>query len=472
MQRRTFLSGMGAAGAGIVAGADVHAMSPQRIVDAARKVMASAGDTPPLQLLIPFGSEGNIDPVIAAWTAQTGGKVTYDAADVDGIIDRISADHLVGRTNYDVALPATFGVPDLAWSGIVRPLEALHAEVGGLGPITPSLYDKGNVLAGKRYGFQTDGDVYLMFLRKDFLENPDHQRAYEAQTGQALDVPATWEELDRQMRYFHAPDAGRWGGALFRTPSYVVWEFWSRMHAKGVLPFDTDLNPQIDSPKAVEAVVEGIKATKALHSDVLSAGLFENWALYAEKDIYCNVGWGGSQKFFNRPESAIRDKLVFAPLPGGRTPPASYFNWGWSYVVLKNAVRPVLGYLFSAFATSPEVSTVAVREADGYFDPFLQSHYEDAQIRETYSKPFLDQHKAAMKSPLPDLYLPGNGSYFAALASGLSKAANGSSSPQRAMAQTAREWRLISQEFGAKDQVDRWRAQLAGYPPELLDAML
>ena len=33
---------------------------------------------------------------------------------------------------------------------------------------------------------------------------------------------------------------------------------------------------------------------------LLELGLFENWERFSKGDIYCNIGWGGSQKYFNK----------------------------------------------------------------------------------------------------------------------------------------------------------------------------
>ena len=57
------------------------------------------------------------------------------------------------------------------------------------------------------------------------------------------------------MFWVHDPDAGRFGGTLFRTPSYLAWEFWIRLHAKGVFPVDHSMRPLIDGAEGVERVL-------------------------------------------------------------------------------------------------------------------------------------------------------------------------------------------------------------------------
>ncbi|MEM7522823.1 MAG: extracellular solute-binding protein [Pseudomonadota bacterium] len=424
-----------------------------------------AGPTPaPINCLAPAGSEDNLNAVVAAWRKATGIPVTLDIVDVDDINNRMTIDHLARRAAYDVALPATFGVADLAWSGVVQPMSPIETGLGAPSYDSLGTFDLGNVLGGRRYGCQTDGDVYLMFYRRDWLDHPERQAAYGDATGEALGQPKTWTELDRQIAFFNRPERGEYGGALFRTPAYAVWEFWSRMHANGVAPFDDDLTPMIAEEGAVDALQAMIRTSTSLHPSARTAGLFENWRQFEAGQIYCNIGWGGSQKFFNRPVSRIRGKLAFASPPGGRAASMSYFNWGWSYVIPANSPKPDIAFLFSAFATSPEISTLAVREAGGYFDPFLDEHYEDPQIREAYSAAFLQVHQRAMQDPLPDLYLPGHGSYFASLAGWIERVALGEVSASEGLRRAALDWRVISLDFDEVKQTERWREIYRNYP--------
>ena len=71
-----------------------------------------------------------------------------------------------------------------------------------------------------------------------------------------------------------------------------------------------------------------------------------------------------------------------------------------------------IAYLFTLYAVSPALSTIAVRDPGGYFDPFRDEHYKDPDIIKLYSKEFLDVHEASMRGSIPDLYLKGQGEYF------------------------------------------------------------
>lgn len=459
-------------GAGLVwAGSSSGALSAGVETDATQLARRYYGDQQtPLRVLLPHGSEANVTPVATAFTAQTGIAIDLIATDTDAVNSELMLDVVLGRGTYDIALPASHGLPDLVVADAVMPLDA-YAALTGVENGTGALYAAADTFDGRTYGLQADGDVYLMFYNNAMLQNPDLRARYADTYAEPLGLPQTWEVLDRQMAFFHNPDAGRWGGALFRTPSYCAWEWWVRFHAKGVWPLSPEMTPQIDADAGVLALEEMIRATQHQVPETARMGLFENWERYGRGDIFANIGWGGTQKYLNSSRSAVRGKLRYAATPclqsGDGAVPVSYFNWGWNYVVSAGSGRPELAYLFCAFATSPRQSTLAVRQVDGFFDPSRAAHYQDPGVIEAYSKPFLKVHRQALTEAIPDLYLKGQSEYFTALAEGLDAALHGQRSAQDALKRVAVKWELITSRSGRAGQIARWAHLRAKYPASL-----
>ena len=308
-----------------------------------------------------------------------------------------------------------------------------------------------------------------MFYNRDWLTDPQHQAAYSERFGTPLAVPLTWAELDRQMAFFHAPDAGRYGGSLFRNLNYIAWEFWSRLHGQGIYPLSDDMEPRLSTPEALAALTQLIAANDALAPDVWSAGLFDNFAAFAEGNRYCNIGWGGTQKHLHT--SPMRERLAFGPLPGGvlgGSPVAMpYFNWGWNYVVSARTSIAQLAHLFILFATTPHVSTRSVREASGYFDPFRPDHYTDPVIVETYGADFLKVHQESLSACIPDLYLRGQGRYLQVLKQAVHSAALGQLTPEQALSALNDRWQRLTDELGRDSQIEQWRYLRRSYPASL-----
>ena len=447
----------------------VHEYAVQQTVELAR------GRKIELSLLMPNGSGANVDPIIAAFEAATGISVKLIETPLDDINIQITLDTLSGDGNYDLALPATFGLPDLVTSGAILPITEyakFHEPEGFRDDV---LYQIGDSFDGDTYGFQADGDAYVMFYHKDLLENEDEQKRFADRYGYALERPSTWAELDQQIAYFNRPDEGIGGGLLFRTPNYLAWEWWVRFHAKGYWPFSEELVPQINSEAGVSALEELIRVTEHLCPETATLGVFDNWKRYSRGDIYCNIGWGGSQKHLNGIDSPMRNRMIFGPTPGGvvdgKLLSIPYFNWGWNYVVIANSPEPEIAYLFALFASSSEMSTLSVRQRAGFFDPFRAEHYDDTAIQEAYSKQFLDVHSDILRNAIPDLYLAHQGEYFRILSEWLNRAVRREVSPEDALRRVSDGWMLTSLRTGHQRQKERWMQLRQKYPPQVRDRL-
>jgi multiple sugar transport system substrate-binding protein len=264
------------------------------------------------------------------------------------------------------------------------------------------------------------------------------------------------------MEFFHRPNEEKYGGCLFRTPGYMVWEWWIRFHAKNHFPVQDDMTPNINNQAGVEALEDLLRATQFQHPSARTNGLFDNWREYAKGHCAVNIGWGGTQKYLNSKTSKMKDRMLFAP-----TPQISYFNWGWNYVTSKLSAHQEIAYLFSLYATISMPSKIAVQNQTGFFDPFRECHYQDPKIEQSYSKEFLVAHKQAMKTAIPDFYLKGQGKYIQTLRENITSAAEKEISPREALSFTAKQWEMITQEEGRDGQIEQWLFLKKQYPKHL-----
>ena len=441
---------------------------------AAAKKLAE-GRTVTLKILQPSGSLGNVKPVADRFAEATGIKFEYLEVPLGEISQKVLLEAVSKSGSFDLALPATFGIPDLAESGILVNLDQYAQKYEPAGYQKDALYTIGDYYKGSLYGYQTDGDAYLMFYNKPWLEDETEKKGFADKNGYELKVPDTWQELDAMMAWFHRPDKGMFGGALFRTQYFIAWEWWGRFHAKGFYPLADDLTPQINNDAGVAALEELIAASKYLYPGARTNGLFENFEAYGEGDKFVNIGWGGTQKYLNSAKSKIKGKLDFGGMPGGivdgkllKTP---YFNWGWNYIVSSVSPEPEIAYLYTLYACSPAMSTIAVRDPDGYFDPTRAAHYDDPDIQKTYTPEFLVAHKASMIDSIPDFYLKGQGEYFDELRVNIAAADAGSKTAKAALDDTAAAWERITRRMGARSQEVQWRFLKSNYPEGIRDRL-
>ena len=423
-----------------------------------------------LRILIPKGSEANLAPITAAFEKTRDVKIVVETCGVDDVSTEMTLRTMAGQVNFDVALPPSFAMPDLVEAGIIQPLEesAAHGETS---EDRGSLYSFGDRYKGTLYGHQTDGDVYLMFYNQRLFEDEAARKRFVDLHGRELTIPQTWEELDQAMEFFHHPAAGQFGGNLFRSAGYIGWEFWVRLHAKGVFPVDDEMRPRLGTPEGIEAAQQLIDASRWLRPGSRTAGLFDNWKDFEEGQTFCNIGWGGSQKHFRRPTSKVRDGLIFASTPGGRIDgsllPLSYFNWGWNFAVSNRTPHPELSAEFTRFATTGDAAVAAVRAVDGFFDPYLEAHYEDEAIEAIYTRPFLDQHRRSLEQAIPDFYLAGRGEYFDLLGRFLVAADRGEMPVAEALKVISAGWDVITNRIGRSSQISQWQFIKSRYPESI-----
>ena len=133
-------------------------------------------------------------------------------------------------------------------------------------------------------------------------------------------------------------------------------------------------------------------------------------------------------------------------------------------MVLAGSAKTDLALAFAAFATSPDMSTLAVRQQDGFFDPFRAEHYSDPGIVDAYSAEFLQVHQESMQTAIPDLYLARQGDYFLSLSKWIARALDGSTTPEVALARVEQQWNIITTEVGRDKQIGRWQALRSKYP--------
>ena len=441
---------------------------------AAAKKLAE-GRTVTLKILQPSGSLGNVKPVADRFAEATGIKFEYLEVPLGEISQKVLLEAVSKSGSFDLALPATFGIPDLAESGILVNLDQYAQKYEPADYQKDALYTIGDYYKGSLYGYQTDGDTYLMFYNKPWLDDESEKKGFADKNGYELKVPDTWQELDAMMAWFHRPDKGMFGGALYRTQYFIAWEWWGRFHAKGFYPLADDLTPQINNDAGVAALEELIAASKYLYPGAKTNGLFENFEAYGEGDKFVNIGWGGTQKYLNSGKSKIKGKLDFGGMPGGivdgkllKTP---YFNWGWNYIVSSVSPEPEIAYLYTLYACSPAMSTIAVRDPNGYFDPTRAAHYDDPEIQKTYTPEFLVAHKASMIDSIPDFYLKGQGEYFDELRVNIAAADAGSKTAKAALDDTAAAWERITRRMGARSQEVQWRFLKSSYPAGIRDRL-
>lgn len=117
---------------------------------------------------------------------------------------------------------------------------------------------------GTVYGLPDDGDVFVLYYRKDLFEDPENMSEFKAKHGYELAPPTTWEQFAEISQFFtdkFAP-ALYGSGAMHGIP-HVHYFFQERFRVAGGKFFDPEtMKATINSEIGVQALTDMIALSK------------------------------------------------------------------------------------------------------------------------------------------------------------------------------------------------------------------
>ncbi len=126
-----------------------------------------------------------------------------------------------------------------------------------------SEYPKGS---GEYWGVPCEGDSLGFAYRKDLFEDPDNMAAFEAEYGYPLDVPQSYDMILDIAKFFHDPDNGFYGIAVYGDNGYDS----SAMFAEGLIwAYGGDLGDyetyEVDGILNSEGSIKGLEVYRELY---------------------------------------------------------------------------------------------------------------------------------------------------------------------------------------------------------------
>ena len=143
------------------------------------------------------GGVGALDPkvhTVPLFEKLTGVKVNVIETPIAEMFPKVMIEHR-GRTGaYDVVRIVPSWLADLASAGAIEPLDALvekYKLAAELQKIEPAYRDGQMKWAGKIYGIPDDGDVLILYYRKDLFADAANRTEFRAKYGYDLAPPTT-----------------------------------------------------------------------------------------------------------------------------------------------------------------------------------------------------------------------------------------------------------------------------------------
>jgi multiple sugar transport system substrate-binding protein len=470
--------GVAAGLAGMLPRSAWAAGAAQAAVDAAKKfsgttisIVWEAG----LQALDPLNFSG------PKWKELTGIDVKVVEVSTAEMFTKIMQDYKSGAAAYDALNVIPAWMPDLANAGALEQLDSYVDKYGfrdELQKIAPTYRDNQMMVDGKIFGFPDDGDVFLMYFRKDIFEDAAVKDAFKAKTSKDLVVPTIWAQFDETGAALTEilKDKNMYGAAFFRQPPYAMYMFQERFRNEGGKFFDGDsMKATINSDVGVKVLTEMRAENKWMPPGVEQFGFVENLAAFLQGQTAMTISWppygrwaagyGTDEKVLDWvPKTKIAGKVGYALPPGGHPELAA----GFCLSVSSTSKNKEAAYLFIQWLNSEEISLQRVQLPYALRDPFRDSHFTSKEYLSRWpdAKDYLAALQAGANSGLLDLSLLQTDKYEEALRQMISKLWAGDD-PKAILDAAAGEWDAVTEKIGMDKQkavYASWASKSGAYP--------
>ena len=428
-----------------------------------------------LQALDPLNFSG------PKWKEWSGIDVKVVEVSTAEMFAKIMQDYKSGAGAYDALNVIPSWMPDLANAGALEVLDPYVDKYGfreELQKIAPTYRDNQMMHDGKIYSFPDDGDVFVMYYRKDVFEDAAVKEAFKAKTGKDLAVPTTWADFDVTGAALTEilKDKNMYGAGFFRQPPYTMFMFQERFRNEGGKFFDAEtMKATINSDVGVKVLTDMREENKWMPPGVEQWGFVENLAAFLQGQTVMTISWppygrwaagyGTDQEVLSWvPTSTSAGKVGYSMPPGGHPELAA----GFCLSVASGSKNKDAAYLFIQWLNSESVSLERVQLPYALRDPFRDSHFTSPEYLAKWpdAKDYLKALQDGANNGLLDLSLLQTDKYEEVLRQMISKLWAGEDAKAIADAAAA-EWDAITEKIGVDKQkpvYDAWAAKSGAYP--------
>ena len=440
----------------------------------------------------------NVQAVKDQWESQTGGRIEIVSIPFGDLYPKLLSSFVSGTCPYDVIIYPTNWISEFVKAGWIINLDPFWDKKSDWDDVLP-IFQEMQTFEGHHYAIPLDGDVIILYYRKDALENPEYQARFREKYGYDLPVPPkTWEEYRDVAEFFNGWDWDNDGkidygcleaqGPHSGAPYILAVRATSYISDPAYVWFDPDtMEPQINNPGWVQALKDWIEIKNFGPPTMVNYGLGEVRGNYIAGLSALAIDWGDIGIMAQDPaKSNVKGKLGFALAPGTtkvwdpkigewelmeEVHQAPYLGWsGWCASVTSACQHPEAAFSLADFLDTRENALKAVT-TPGARNPYRYSHFDPdkwatAPVHFVDAKGYLDAIYAGYTHPnaVKDLRIPGAGQYVEALDRWIAKAIAGTMSPQEALDKAAEEWQQITERWGLESQRRFYRDEY-GLPP-------
>lgn len=414
------------------------------------------------------------------WEQLTGIKVKVVEVPTDQMFTKIMQDYRSGAAAYDALNVIPSWMPDLVKAGALEPLDPFVAQFGyleELDDIAPAYRDNQMKVGDGIYGFPDDGDVMLLYYRKDIFEDPKMMEEFKAKHGYELAPPKDWKQFAEIGQFITDKMAPQtYGAGFFRAAPYPQYMFQERFRMEGGKFFDAEtMKSTVNSDVGVKVLSAMVADNKFMPPGVEQWNFVDNLANFLQGSTAMTISWppygrwaagyGSGEEALNWvPKTQIAGKVGYAINPLGRPE----LGVGFALSVSSTSKNKEAAYLFIQWLNSKQTSLERVQLPYTLRDPFRTSHYESEEYRKLWpdAGAYLDTIKLSGEKGLLDLSMLQQDKYDEAISKGLSSLFSGTD-PKAVADEMAAQFDAITEKVGVDKQKEvykAWAAKPGAYP--------
>jgi len=350
---------------------------------------------------------------------------------------------------------------------------------------------------GNTVAMPFDGDIHNLHYRPSFFEDEDHQQQFMDEYGYELKPPNTWNQFNDMAEYFENNTDIHGCQIQGQRPNNYAW-FIDTAMANGATYFDSEMNPQINTDGAVEALELLVEQIEYAPEGTETYSISDTINEWQQGNVVMTVWWIDLPEFTARGDFPVVGDQAEGPVPGweqddGSVNRRAAMAYGRSWGIPANKPSDIQEAAFYAAMRHSHHDLSVHHVADPFDgnDPFMEQHYtEEAAQKYLEANPqrpdsgegfksnppifdpefdYENEHalfdsalehaqnhlaagEANMSNGFPDPFWPGSVRYIDTISIHIQRALAGQEEPKEALDAAAEKWRGIVEDLGVESQ--------------------
>ena len=332
------------------------------------------------------------------WEKLTGVKLNVVEAPFPQGFTKAVAEHIAKSGAFDVIDSTPSWLPDFADRGVIAPLDSYISKYKATSTFNDlhPLYRSLSKRKGKTWGFFDDGDMYILYYRKDIFANAKLKAAYKAKFNQNLRPPLSWPEYNQVAQFITDQMAPKvYGTAQARALGNGNWyTFYQQFRSNGGKFFDVKtMKPLINNAIGVKTMQQILDLTTVQPPGVNKLDTVSMWVNWLQGKTAMLYSWPptgriaenisqADKSFSFLPKSKIVGKVGYSVIPGKNGEHAG----GYLKTVSADSKNPELAYLFNQWVDEPLYLSPARDAAVRFARPISHLSLQGACVPEALAR--------------------------------------------------------------------------------------